>query len=336
VNLFKHKVSSFKFQVSGYLILICLWSITSALAQETPVPRLGQTLIFLSNHPERIKERGLLFGGGLLTGRQVRFQYYHQGSQDLPELHLALVIKNNGTKAATLSYIEGTGGPDEAFKAGHQNAKAFLTNYARARGQYLTLAPGKEELLFNLPLPPDKVLSATYEFLLLKGNSVSFYLFALGNSRETFSFSTLSSADTHTKGAYPSCNLYYIKNFDASQKESYITIGDTPLPNLFNYSNLKGCYGVIYELLLHITNNFSAQTQRLTLSLQPRGGKGAAVYLLNGLLLDFPPLPAYQPVTLTQVILKPKEAKDLKLMTMPEGASNYPMRIWIRSEAYEN
>ncbi|MDI1289871.1 MAG: hypothetical protein PSX37_07995, partial [bacterium] len=54
----------------------------------------------LSDHPEEVDRRGLLFSGGLTAQRPVRLQYYHLGELAGASPRVALMVTNPGSETA--------------------------------------------------------------------------------------------------------------------------------------------------------------------------------------------------------------------------------------------
>lgn len=335
------------------------------IIQNVAYPNLKTELLAFSDHPERVKERGLLFKGGLIPFKTLRFQYYHEGGKEDNNLWLRLDLRNNSSrKKAAIMLIEGEGGPDaDYFQAGHKNNVEFLQRLATGCGRLLLLEPGQSAAIFCKKLPYCQVLSGTTQFTLLEGSEVSFNLVALEDPQEMASFNLLSNPkDVHARGIYACADQFInkvIKVGNNSQSEVFAAVGAVRQPNIALGPELKGDYGVVYALQFLLINE-TEQNANFDLIVNPRGGKATATILKQtdfyagivdssawlsdqapdlelfrfgpqyndcSLSKEIEPFTEYKASTIT---LPAKQSAVVRLLTIPEGASNYPVRLIMR------
>ncbi len=313
------------------------------LGSDVPFPNAA--LLVFSDHPERVTQSGLLCRGGLPVLRAVRLQLYHQGGRQEP-LYLVLRLHNSGRERAVVSLASGVGhGPaDNYFQAGHDNAKLFLHNLLEAsQGYRFVLEPGEWRTIWREKLPQEDVVSGTFQLFLGRGSGVEYALFASDAAQGPWLYNLLSNEkDVHARGYYPVAERVTQQTVEVGgwQKERdshYWAIGATRQPNAFSGPELKGDYGVLYRWELTLRNS-SDTPKELEFALNPRGGKATAsfpVYMWGetqpwSLWEREDELEAFQWHSLDELTLAPHSERHCTIYTMPEGASNYPVRLVVR------
>ncbi len=313
------------------------------LGYDVPFP--DAALLVFSDHPERVTQCGLLCRGGLPGLRAVRLQLYHQGGRQEP-LYLVLRLHNSGRERAVVSLASGVGhGPgDNYFQAGHDNAGLFLHNLLEAKlGHRFVLEPGEWRTVWQEMLPQEEVVSGTFQWFLSRGSRVEYALFASDTAQGPWLYNLLSNEkDVHARGYYPVAERVTQQTVEVGdwQKERdshYWAIGATRQPNAFSGPELKGDYGVLYRWDLTLRNS-SDTPRKLEFALNPRGGKATASFYVYMCRAAQPwrhwervdELEAFQWHSLDELTLAPHSECRCTIYTMPEGASNYPVRLVVR------
>lgn len=335
------------------------------LIQNIAYPNLQTEVLSFSDHPERVKERGLLFKGGLIPFKPLRFQYYHEGGKEDNQLWLRLDLRNNSQrKRAKIMLIEGEGGPDsDYFQAGHKNNVQFLRHLTAGCGRILEIDPGQSTTIFCQKLPYCQVLSGTTQFTLLEGSEVSFYLNALEDPQEMLSFNLLSNPkDVHARGIYACADQFINKVVvvsDDKASEVRAAVGAVRQPNIIVGPELRGDYGVVYALQFLLINKTKNEAD-FELIINPRGGKATATvleqtdfynqtidpkvwlseqvpdlayfcfgnqYTDRSLSKEAEPFSEYKAAS---IAVPAGQSAVVRLLTLPEGASNYPVRFIMR------
>ncbi|MFH0802133.1 MAG: hypothetical protein V2A78_07075 [bacterium] len=297
------------------------------------LPILDPTFLMFSNYPEKVKERGLLFSGGLIRHQPVRFQYYHLGHPESPGRFLLLRLYNPGETSARLHVVRGCGGPSGDFmKEGHLNSLEFLSRFAGNEGEILTVEAHSSLDLASIPLPSGEVVSGTYQIHLLDGPPLGMYLFSVDDEKQSISYpSIIDSKDPHATGVYPIANFYMRDAFRSAEKEKYLTIGDFSLQNYLPQKSLAGAYGCVYNIQMKLQNP-GPEAVEIQILFQPRGGHATATFLIGDEIIPVGFTRVGKEVLLRRIPLQPGEEKDLTIRTMPEGASFYPVRLIFRSQ----
>ncbi len=328
-------------------------------------PNLKSEILSFSDHPECVKERGLLFKGGLIPFKPLRFQYYHEGGKEDNRLWLRLDLYNySQRKKATVMLIEGEGGPNsDYFQAGHGNNVEFLKHLVAGCGRILELNPRQNMTIFCQKLPYCQVLSGTAQFTLLEGSEIGFSLHAVEDPQETISFNLLSNPkDVHARGLYACADQFVNKVLivkDDKASEVRTAVGAVRQPNIDTGPELKGDYGVVYALQFLLINETEKEAD-FELIINPRGGKATATileqadfyneikepaswlrsqvpdleyfrfgnqYSDRSLTKEAEPFTEYKAASLS---VPAKQSAVWRLLTIPEGASNYPVRFIVR------
>jgi len=304
---------------------------TRLVMENRSMPDLPATLLMFSDHPEKVSQAGLLFEGGLIRMAPVRFQYYHQGLKGSPPRFLKLVVGNNQTTPARLWVIRADAGPNAApFRVGHASTRTFLERMQRRAGCILEVEPGDQQVLALIPLLEDQVCTGLYQLCLWEGSPVQLALFAVDRADDAVIVPLLSDeSDRHARGTYkvPDCRLGF--HYTVGEGERYLTIGDTAPQNLFTGPPLKGLYGVRYYLDIVISNP-TRHKQTVRIIFQPRGGGAAGTFLSPRGVLEVPPIKALVEYKVATVEVAAGTSRAFPMITMPEGASNLPVRLIFR------
>lgn len=305
------------------------------------VPNPEASLLVFSDHPERVKEYGLLCQGGLLPLRPVRFQFYHQGGLDTP-LYLVLRLRNRGTQRALIAAVAGVGlgTADNYFQAGHQNNLEFLPKLLQGKGSSLTVGPGEEITVWSQDLPKEIVASGTMQWCLLQGGKIEYELYSCTSPEGPFYAHLLfNPKDVHARGIYPEAqrrreSTIDIGRWQSDKDQEFWSIGAARQPSAFSGPDLKGDYGVLYCWSLRLYNS-SEENKKIEFALNPRGGKATGTFMAQHSgqweLWECPnELEAAKFYGLREVELPAHSEEHFVIYTIPEGASNYPVRLVVR------
>ncbi len=294
-------------------------------------------VLAFSDHPERVRNRGLLFQAGLLRFRAVRFQYYHEGGRREGPLFLSVRLRNRGSAPARVHLIQGAAGPDpDYFAAGHRNNQVFLRRLVAFEGRVQVLAPGDSVQVALHRLPYEQVVSGTLQMTLLEGRDLEYALFAMHDPTEPVGFDLLSNPlDVHARGIYPAADQVASRAWVLGSTPGRVALGAVRQPNLLEGPELKGDYGVVARVELLLSNP-KPDPQKVEFLFNPRGGPATGTFLARvdqGEVLDWSvarPVPAFAELPMAVVEVPAGGQLCLTLWTIPEGASNYPVRIMWR------
>ncbi len=287
----------------------------------------------LSDHPEKVTRRGMLFSGGLTINRPVRFQYYHLGLLPGRSPHLDLLLVNPSRQKVLVHTIRGIGTPSlNYFATGHQNNVRWFERYRDNLGEFIVVPPFSTVVLQRQELPFDKVVSGLIQMTIVDGPPLNFYLIASPNSADPIALNNLlDEHDVHSRGFYPVAEQQLSRIYRVGDADMNIPIGAVRQQTFAGVRELRGDYGVSYRLQLHLENP-TRNTAQIEFFFNPRGGVATATFLVDGSeIVEVSQTKAFDLARFTTVVLEPGERRSITLETIPEGASSYPIRVVLKS-----
>lgn len=286
----------------------------------------------LSDHPEEVDRRGLLFSGGLTPQRTVRFQYYHLGSLRGGAPCLEFFVTNHGTEAARL-YLRSAAGPPslDYFSTGHGNNVAWLEAERLEEGEFIQLAAGETRIIFRQDMPQKRVVSGTLGLTQVQGPPLQFGLLASPQPDETPSLNNLlKETDVHSRGFYPVATQHLSRSHQVGQtQETRIAVGALRQETFSGVRELRGDYGVLYDMTLELFNP-TGRPAKIDLLFNPRGGAATGTFLIDDTIVETPLTQAMTERAVISWELPAGTRRTVRLRTLPEGASSYPIRLILR------
>lgn len=288
----------------------------------------------LSDHPEKVDRRGLLFSGGLTPLRTIRFQYYHLGALHGEAPGLELFMTNPGSQDAKLFLQKGVGRPSkDYFSTGHGNNVAWLQTEASGEGEFLHIPAGKTVIIFRQEMPAEYVVSGTLGLTQTEGPPLQFGLLAAPNPSDAPSLNNLlKESDVHSRGFYPVATQKLIRAFQAGTgSETKIAVGALRQETFSGVRELRGDYGVVYDLEVDLHNPLE-RPATIELIFNPRGGAATGTFMLDEKLVEVALTNAMTERLITSWQLPALSHRRIRLQTIPEGASSYPVRLILRDQ----
>lgn len=294
------------------------------------LPQPSKTFLMFSDHPETIRKSGLLFQGGLIPFRTVRFNYYHVNGRGEPAREILLVVKNRAKHPALLHVLGTSAGPSPwEMEIGHRINVKFLEAVENRIGRIYEIPPQGQVTIVTHSMPPEQLVSGLFELQLILGKPLEFNLYARIPGESLSQELLWDEKDVHARGIYELPGLTAFVKVKTDEEKS-LFLGDLPVENLFQGRALKGSYGVLWQALITLENS-SDISQQMGIYFQPRGGKATGTFRIDNTLREVSPTPPYKEVLLAYINLSPNETKTIPLVSLPEGASNYPVKIVIRN-----
>jgi hypothetical protein len=288
-------------------------------------------IVALSDHPEKVERRGGLFFGGLTPFRTLLFQYYHLGKLRGADPNLTFVVQNSGSRPATLHLQRGIGRTSlDYFSSGHTNNVRWFQALQRKLGYFVEISPGDTIELFRQPMPREEVVSGTLGLTQTSGPPLSFAFVARPDDREAISLNNLlKKDDVHSRGFYPAARQVLRRTFRLGQDPINLAVGAVRQQTFSGVRELRGDYGVTYDMHLELRND-GQREGLIELVFNPRGGAATGTFLLDGDVIEVENTEAFAERVFHTIKLVPGETRNLRLQTIPEGASSYPVRIVVR------
>jgi Pilus formation protein N terminal region len=305
--------------------------ITHVQVENDALPSIEPVRLLVSDYPERLSADGLLFTAHLNTKTPQRFLYYHYNPGTEPPRRILLKAQNASGAPATVQMIEGSAGPGPyEMEIGHLSTQRFLVHEARNEGTIVTIPPNTTVNLIDHPLPPQSIVSGILQLRVVSGNPLDLALIAQNGAapldQSNDSTELLTGGAPHARGIYPVPTFYFERTYDVDGPDLEIPIGQLPLPNLREGEALAGDYGVEQSMNIVIVNNTRAP-RPIALYANPRGGRATGTFLIDGTLVQTHALPAFSRFKLWQETINPLSFRRIRIVTMPEGGSSYPLRL---------
>ena len=102
-----------------------------------------------------------------------------------------------------------------------------------------------------------------------------------------------------------------------------------------NNIHLYGNYAVWYQLELHLTNNENT-FKDVNLLFSPKGGVARGLFLINNDIIETglqKSMTANKVENIYKIKVPPLEKKVVKILTMPQSGSYYPVHLILNTEA---
>jgi hypothetical protein len=304
---------------------------THVIVENTALPPIEPARLLVSDYPERLTADGVLFTARLDRDQAQRFLYYHYNPGTEPARRILLKVHNPSMAPATVQMIDGNAGPGvNEMEVGHLSTRRFLVRQARNEGMVVTIPGGATVNLVDHPLPPQNIVSAVLQLRLVTGDPVDLALIAQdANAPEDQSVDEtqlLAGGIPHARGVYPVPTFYFDRTYDVDGDDLEIPIGQLPLPNLRSGEALGGDYGVEQSMNVVIVN-MTRGPHAIALYANPRGGRATGTFLIDGVLVQAHALPPFSKYKLWQETIMPGTFRRIRIVTMPEGGSSYPLRL---------
>jgi hypothetical protein len=136
----------------------------------------------------------------------------------------------------------------------------------------------------------------------------------------------LAGGAPHARGVYPVPTFFFDRTYDVDGEDLDIAIGQLPLPNLRQGEALSGDYGVEQSVTVVIQNN-TRGPRAIALYANPRGGRATGTFIIDGTLVQAHALAAFSRFKIWQERINAGTFRRIKIVTMPEGGSSYPLRL---------
>ncbi|MHB8993750.1 MAG: Ig-like domain-containing protein [Armatimonadota bacterium] len=295
-----------------------------------PKQRVQELLV--SNAPERITEPATLLRERLLGAAPVRLLWHHVNSSTQP-VRFAVRVANLGKTDARLHVTEAATGPhnDEIF-VGHSAMMRYFALTAQGEGYYLNVPAGRMLDLYDTRLVPDRIVSGLATLSPGAGSDLIIEVVA-ENVWPTDAFfmpipTRLTNDPPLTPYRFEASKNVELRH-EAGGAWTFYHIGKEYSVNLQG-QKLFGDYGVDYSIEATFANP-SDKPAKCEIGLRASGGVARATFVLDGELTETGLLRGSNEQVIYKSELQPGQQRVVKLLTMPESGSNYPLTLTMRS-----
>jgi hypothetical protein len=302
----------------------------------TVLPRSDAQALLVSNSPERLPFGKVLYVGQLRTQDTVRLLYHHQNGSTNKHMFLTVTVSNPSEDVVTAWISGATGGSGlDELALGHLAAWRFLDQYWGHAG-FLLQIPGNTTIpLFVQDIAPLGITSGLMQIELLNGDRLNLQVTArLDGEMDPPGESFPSDFDTqHQRGLFRRPLIAKDLTYIVGGPPLMMTVGgdaDSVHDGDTNAA-LQGNYGVIYAFQVDVQNPSPLPTAPV-LSMHAQGGAARGTFLIDGHIMESPPLLPNAPQTIATIPLAPETNHLLRIETMPESGSSYPVQLILESQ----
>jgi len=304
---------------------------TRVRVENVAEPRISPKSLLVSDFPETLTENGVLFNAELAREAPSRFLYFHYNPAGQPDRRILLRAENKSNQPAVVQFISATAGPEpNEMQVGHQATQRFLLQLAQNEGSVLMIPANTTVNLIDHPMPAKSVLSGILQLRELEGAQLHLTLVAqdaVDSIDAPISQTTLlTSKIKHARGIYQVPEFYFQTTWNTTDPYLELPIGHIPLSNLLSGEALSGDYGVLQSFVVRISNP-SNTPAAIALYENPRGGRATGTFIIDRTLVQSHGVPAFSRYKLRQYVVPARGYIQVKIMTMPEGGSSYPLRL---------
>jgi putative type II/III system pilus formation protein len=304
---------------------------THITVENDALPRVAPGRLLVSDYPERLTADGVLFTATIDRTASQRFLYYHFNPGTEPARRILVKATNAGAAPAVIHLIASLSGPGaNEMEVGHNATRTFLVRSRRNEGTVVTIPPGATVNIVNHNLPPNAIVNGIMQLREISGDPLGIAVVAQGADapldRSADAANLLSGGAMHARGVYPVPEFFADYTFFTDAPPLEIPIGQLPLPNLREGEALSGDYGVMQSMRVVIVNT-SRFGQAIALYANPRGGAATGTFIIDDTLVQAHRLNAFTRYKIWQETIAPGTYRTLRVTTMPEGGSSYPLRL---------
>jgi len=295
-----------------------------------PAPTVAQLLV--SNLPEKITEPATLLRERLIGKAPVRLLWHHVNKCARP-LRFVVRLVNLGEAPARVHVTDAATGPhDDEIFVGHQAMTRFLALSEQGEGYVLRVPAGRVLDLYDVRLPVEKIVSGLARLTPVEGTDLLLEVLA-EDAWPTDAFfpavpPRLRNDPPLTPYRFEAAKEVALA-YEAGGPWTFYALGRDGSTNLQG-QKLYGDYGVLHTITITCKNP-TAEAARCFMTLHAGGGVARASYFLDGKLNETGLLRPGVEETIATLQLAPNEQRVVKLITMPESGSNYPITLTVRA-----
>jgi hypothetical protein len=313
----------------GYLPYIARHSVA---VRNEEVPSRDAEMLMVSNSPERLLSHGLWFEGSLADLGAARLLYHHvNGTRSTGELVIELWNLDDHT--ARVHVVAGTGGPsgDESW-AGHRAAYEFLDNRLSNSGWIVPVPPETAVPMIVHSVTAGTTVSGILSLHALIPSDIRVRLYFLPHlsRRVPHRINAYSPSPLFGKHQYPTPQREVQSEYVVGHEWAFINIGGQALAGIVEGDQLAGNYGVVYRISLEIRNPTN-EPAPVEIILEAAGGPARGIVSIGGALIQAAMFDPVAEARVARYVLGPGEARTVRIETMPQGGSSYPVRLIARS-----
>ncbi len=288
--------------------------------------------LLVSNNPERIAADGILFREVVGPGESVRMLYHHQNGAARDKVVTVWLRNPNPRPARVHLQLASPNAWHDTMGVGHAAARRFLELVGQKAGYVLELPARGDHRFTTQRTPPEHVVSGLLQVQVLEGGplEVSVSVRTVYVLDRAVRWELGPDEKAHPRGVFGAPQVDVEAELVAGQPWSAEIGRSRQLRDLRTGTLLEGDYGVTYRLRLSLYNPTDAPVD-VELVLVASSGPAYATFLVDGQLVDLRFLAAGRSAPVLSTTLAPREVRPVELVTIPEAASWYPVRLHWRT-----
>jgi len=297
------------------------------------IPWNDAETLLVSNSPETIPFGKVLYTGALSAAQTVRLLFHHQNGSKSQHMFVAVTLSNPDREPASVWVQGAVGAPSqEEVTPGHDAARIFLDEYARHAG-FLVRLPGNTTVpLFVEDLPPLGITSGIAQFGLLDGQRLNAQVVArLATETEPPPDSFAPDFDrVHQRGAFVRPQIGRTLTYTVGGPPAIMVLAaDADLLHEGQTGALlQGNYGVVYRFNVDVVNPTQTPAPA-ALVLHADGGQARGSFVINDQVVESVLVQPNAPQPAFTFSLRPQTRRTIRILTVPESGSNYPVRLTL-------
>ena len=297
------------------------------------IPWNDAEILLVSNSPETIPFGKVLYTGALATAQTVRLLFHHQNGSKAQHMFITVTLSNPDRDPESVWVQGAVGAPSqEEVTPGHDAARMFLDEYAHHAG-FLVRLPGNTTVpLFVEDLPPLGITSGIAQFSLLDGQRLNVQVAArLASEGEPSTMSFAPDFDrVHQRGAFIRPQIGRTLSYSVGGPPAIMVLAaDADLLHEGQSGTLlQGNYGVVYRFNVEVANPTSSPAPA-ALVLHADGGQARGTFVIGDQIVESALVQPNAPQVVTTFPLRPQTRRTLRILTVPESGSNYPVRLTL-------
>ena len=287
--------------------------------------------IYVSNSPESLTHSGELLSDTLHHGTSSRFMIHHRNATER-NLNFVFFISNPNGKTAVVRVIGDILGVwNKELQAGHDATERFMKAERDGVGYLLEVPAGGYATLKKFAFEPGQIVSGLCEVQVLRGQGIDFSVRVLEpylpDKAPREEIGDFYSNRAHGYFATPLVSLK--SKYVIGDRWKFLSVGDDPLPPLIPDSPpLYGNYGVTYDITVSVENP-GIRTETVDIKFAPAGGVAMGTFFVDDAFTQTGIVKPPHKTMLHSVSVDPGETRHVRLVTIPESGSYYPVRIIV-------
>jgi hypothetical protein len=306
----------------------------SVRVRRSSPPTADPVDLMVSNSPEKIHSPGCVMREELAPDRPARLLYHHVNSTGQRVLFTVKIANPSPRPAAAHVIIAESGPGSDELGVGHTAAIRFWEETRSGNGYVLRIPPSSASDIVRMPAASGTIVSGLAQLTPVSPAPLYVEVSAerLHEAQTTMWVEPLSPEAYRAPkltgfvfGAFKKVELEH----EIGGQWTFLNLGGDGSVNHAG-THLAGDYGVLHEIDITVTNP-TGSYGRAEIAVRASAGVMKGTFLINGELHETDLLRGFQEDVLLKHEVPPGGRLRVRIETMPESASNYPVHLVVRS-----